>query len=222
MGPDSDSDSASNPNGGWGGRAQGLFVKAAVLIGGAVLLKRLTKSKTRWDHARIVADSLSGEKVLPSSTSILLSSFQFQLHFFSHFKENYLLNLFILLWPGGWNSFRKNRHREILIISSTSGAFFIFLLICIHLIYALEYWIVFGNKFVFFFLFFIFIFILYGNGCCFCRMLTCPAAEMVDGSKLLYLEQVSLTKSYLLFSIVLHSFFKSAIFFKGGFSFFSY
>ncbi|KAH9770330.1 chromophore lyase CRL [Citrus sinensis] len=63
MGPDSDSDSASNPNGGWGGRAQGLFVKAAVLIGGAVLLKRLTKSKTRWDHARIVADSLSGEKV---------------------------------------------------------------------------------------------------------------------------------------------------------------
>ncbi|KAH9705709.1 Chromophore lyase CRL [Citrus sinensis] len=61
MGPDSDS--ASNPNGGWGGRAQGLFVKAAVLIGGAVLLKRLTKSKTRWDHARIVADSLSGEKV---------------------------------------------------------------------------------------------------------------------------------------------------------------
>ncbi|KAH9770328.1 chromophore lyase CRL [Citrus sinensis] len=62
MGPDSDSDSASNPNGGWGGRAQGLFVKAAVLIGGAVLLKRLTKSKTRWDHARIVADSLSGEK----------------------------------------------------------------------------------------------------------------------------------------------------------------
>lgn len=152
MGPDSDS--ASNPNGGWGGRAQGLFVKAAVLIGGAVLLKRLTKSKTRWDHARIVADSLSGEKVLPSSTSILLSSFQFQLHFFSHFKENYLLNLFILLWPGGWNSFRKNRHREILIISSTSGAFFIFLLICTYLVYALEYWIVFGNKFVFFFLFF--------------------------------------------------------------------
>lgn len=53
-------------------------------------------------------------------------------------------------------------------------------------------------------------------------MLTCPAAEMVDGSKLLYLEQVSLTKSYLLFSIVLHSFLKSAIFFKEGFSFFSY
>lgn len=85
MGPDSDS--ASNPNGGWGGRAQGLFVKAAVLIGGAVLLKRLTKSKTRWDHARIVADSLSGEKVLPSSTSILLSSFQFQLHFFLILKK---------------------------------------------------------------------------------------------------------------------------------------
>lgn len=75
---------------------------------------------------------------------------------------------------------------------------------------------------LFFFFYFLFLFFQYGNGCCFCRMLTCPAAEMVDGSKLLYLEQVSFTKSYLLFSIVLHSFFKSAIFFKGGFSFFSY
>ncbi|KAH7578496.1 hypothetical protein JRO89_XS01G0389200 [Xanthoceras sorbifolium] len=47
MGTDSDSDSN-----GWG-RARGLVVKAAVLLGGAVLLKRLTKSTTRWDHARI-------------------------------------------------------------------------------------------------------------------------------------------------------------------------
>ncbi|KAH9770329.1 chromophore lyase CRL [Citrus sinensis] len=101
MGPDSDSDSASNPNGGWGGRAQGLFVKAAVLIGGAVLLKRLTKSKTRWDHARIVADSLSGEKFSKEQAS--------------RDPDNFF-NI---------------------------------------------------------------------------RMLTCPAAEMVDGSKLLYLEQVS-------------------------------
>ncbi|KAH9705707.1 Chromophore lyase CRL [Citrus sinensis] len=99
MGPDSDS--ASNPNGGWGGRAQGLFVKAAVLIGGAVLLKRLTKSKTRWDHARIVADSLSGEKFSKEQAS--------------RDPDNFF-NI---------------------------------------------------------------------------RMLTCPAAEMVDGSKLLYLEQVS-------------------------------
>lgn len=28
---------------------------------------------------------------------------------------------------------------------------------------------------------------------CFCRMLTCPAAELVDGSKVLYFEQVSIT-----------------------------
>ncbi|KAK0590133.1 hypothetical protein LWI29_023070 [Acer saccharum] len=56
MGTGSDSDSN-----GWG-RARGLVVKAAFLIGGAILLKRLTKSTTRWDHARIVADSLSGEK----------------------------------------------------------------------------------------------------------------------------------------------------------------
>ncbi|KAK2662202.1 hypothetical protein Ddye_000776 [Dipteronia dyeriana] len=58
MGTGSGSGSDSN---GWG-RARGLVVKAAFLIGGAILLKRLTKSTTRWDHARIVADSLSGEK----------------------------------------------------------------------------------------------------------------------------------------------------------------
>ncbi|XP_042503210.1 chromophore lyase CRL, chloroplastic-like [Macadamia integrifolia] len=46
---------------GWS-RARGLVVKTLVLLGGALLLKRLTKSTTNWDHARIVADSLSGEK----------------------------------------------------------------------------------------------------------------------------------------------------------------
>ncbi|KAL7191596.1 hypothetical protein ACSBR2_023634 [Camellia fascicularis] len=46
---------------GWS-RARGLVLKAVVLIGGAVLLKRLTKSTTRWDHSRFVAQSLSGEK----------------------------------------------------------------------------------------------------------------------------------------------------------------
>ncbi|KAK8362013.1 hypothetical protein V6Z11_A03G075600 [Gossypium hirsutum] len=50
----------SDPNG-WS-RARGLVVKTLVLIGGAFLLKRLTKSTTRWDHAKIVARSLSGEK----------------------------------------------------------------------------------------------------------------------------------------------------------------
>ncbi|XP_051136033.1 chromophore lyase CRL, chloroplastic [Andrographis paniculata] len=54
----SDSDSGSN---GWG-KARGVVLKTLVLIGGALLLKRLTKSTTRWDHTRIVADSLAGEK----------------------------------------------------------------------------------------------------------------------------------------------------------------
>ncbi|KAJ0053086.1 hypothetical protein Pint_01301 [Pistacia integerrima] len=60
MGTGSESESDPNANG-WG-RARGLVVKTVVLIGGAFLLKRLTKSKTRWDHARIVADALTGEK----------------------------------------------------------------------------------------------------------------------------------------------------------------
>ncbi|KAL9266672.1 Chromophore lyase CRL, chloroplastic-like protein [Drosera capensis] len=46
---------------GWA-KARGLAIKTALLIGGALLLKRLTKSTTRWDHARLVADSLCGEK----------------------------------------------------------------------------------------------------------------------------------------------------------------
>lgn len=61
-GSESGSESGSN---GWG-RARGVVVNAVVLIGGALLLKRLTKSTTRWDHTRIVADSLSGEKVANS------------------------------------------------------------------------------------------------------------------------------------------------------------
>uniref|UniRef100_A0A1D1XJB2 Chromophore lyase CpcT/CpeT 3 n=1 Tax=Anthurium amnicola TaxID=1678845 RepID=A0A1D1XJB2_9ARAE len=56
MGSNSD-----GPSGG-GSRVRGLVLKALVLIGGALLLKRLTKATTRWDHARIVAESLSGEK----------------------------------------------------------------------------------------------------------------------------------------------------------------
>lgn len=59
MGTDSEPDSNSS---GWG-RARGLVLKTLVLIGGAVLLKRLTKSTTRWDHAKIVSRSLSGEKL---------------------------------------------------------------------------------------------------------------------------------------------------------------
>ncbi|CAI0446776.1 unnamed protein product [Linum tenue] len=61
MGMGASSVSDKDPNG-WGGRAQGLAVKTLVLIGGALLLKRLTKSTTRWDHARFVSQSLTGEK----------------------------------------------------------------------------------------------------------------------------------------------------------------
>ncbi|KAK9120249.1 hypothetical protein Scep_018342 [Stephania cephalantha] len=48
---------------GWS-RARNLVLKSMVLIGGAFLLKNLSKSKarSRWDHARIVADALTGDK----------------------------------------------------------------------------------------------------------------------------------------------------------------
>ncbi|KAL5054004.1 hypothetical protein RYX36_034686 [Vicia faba] len=46
---------------GWN-RARGLAVKALLFIGGALLVKRLRKSTTRWDHARLVAQSLTREK----------------------------------------------------------------------------------------------------------------------------------------------------------------
>lgn len=64
------SGSGSDSNG-WS-KARGVVLKSVVLIGGALLLKRLTKSTTRWDHARIVADSLSGEKVNLYSCSLCL------------------------------------------------------------------------------------------------------------------------------------------------------
>uniref|UniRef100_A0A7C9DI36 Chromophore lyase n=1 Tax=Opuntia streptacantha TaxID=393608 RepID=A0A7C9DI36_OPUST len=48
-------------DGGWS-RAKGVVIKTLVIIGGALLLRRLTKSKTRRDHARLVSHSLSGEK----------------------------------------------------------------------------------------------------------------------------------------------------------------
>lgn len=46
-----------------GGRVvRSLVVKALCVIGGALLLRRLTKTTTRWDHAKTVAQALSGEK----------------------------------------------------------------------------------------------------------------------------------------------------------------
>lgn len=60
LGSGSGSDPTSDSNG-WG-RARGLALKSLVLIGGVLLVKRLTKSTTRWDHAKIVTQSLTGEK----------------------------------------------------------------------------------------------------------------------------------------------------------------
>lgn len=67
MGKESD----SNNSNGWN-LARGLVAKTLILIGGALLVKRLSKSTTRWDHARIVSQSLAGEKV-----NLLLSTFFF-------------------------------------------------------------------------------------------------------------------------------------------------
>ena len=81
MGTGSGSDSESEGNG-WG-IARGILVKAAVLIGGAILLKRLTKSTTRWDHSSFVSHSLSGEKVRFSFFSFFFFLFSF---FFCRFS----------------------------------------------------------------------------------------------------------------------------------------
>ncbi|OIV97044.1 hypothetical protein TanjilG_11561 [Lupinus angustifolius] len=51
----------SEDSNGWN-RCRGLAVKAILLIGGAFLVKRLSKSTTRWDHATFVSRSLTGEK----------------------------------------------------------------------------------------------------------------------------------------------------------------
>jgi len=69
MGTESGSDPESSSNG-WS-RARGLVVKTLVLIGGALLIKRLTKSTTRRDHARVVSRSLTGEKVFKPTISML-------------------------------------------------------------------------------------------------------------------------------------------------------
>ncbi|KAI4341327.1 hypothetical protein MLD38_026061 [Melastoma candidum] len=49
---------------GWRKAARGLVVKTVLVAAGALLLKRLTRStpRSRWDHSRFVALSLSGEK----------------------------------------------------------------------------------------------------------------------------------------------------------------
>uniref|UniRef100_A0A7N0RAI9 Chromophore lyase CRL, chloroplastic n=1 Tax=Kalanchoe fedtschenkoi TaxID=63787 RepID=A0A7N0RAI9_KALFE len=53
--------SSGSDGNGWN-RARGVVWKALVLVGGALVIKRFTKSTTRWDHARLVSQSLCGEK----------------------------------------------------------------------------------------------------------------------------------------------------------------
>lgn len=88
---------------GWN-RARGLAVKALLLIGGALLVKRLRKSTTRWDHARLVAQSLAGEKV-----SISFYSFSLFLSF--------------LFFNNSLCSIPKTKLLETLIIISILGIF---------------------------------------------------------------------------------------------------
>jgi hypothetical protein len=57
--------SGEEDTGGGGGAVRGAVLKALVVGGGVLLLRRLRRSTTRWDHARAVADALSGEKVTP-------------------------------------------------------------------------------------------------------------------------------------------------------------
>jgi hypothetical protein len=59
----SDEDNPSGTGGGVGGIVRGAVLKALVVFGGILLIRRLRRSTTRWDHARAVADALSGEKV---------------------------------------------------------------------------------------------------------------------------------------------------------------
>ncbi|AQK50009.1 Chromophore lyase CRL chloroplastic [Zea mays] len=54
--------SGEEDTGGGGGAVRGAVLKALVVVGGVLLLRRLRRSTTRWDHARAVADALSGEK----------------------------------------------------------------------------------------------------------------------------------------------------------------
>ncbi|XP_021731729.1 chromophore lyase CRL, chloroplastic-like isoform X2 [Chenopodium quinoa] len=48
-------------NGGWS-KASGWVIKTLIVVGGALFVRRLTKSTTRRDHARFVSHSLSDEK----------------------------------------------------------------------------------------------------------------------------------------------------------------
>ncbi|CAI0446778.1 unnamed protein product [Linum tenue] len=169
MGMGASSVSDKDPNG-WGGRAQGLAVKTLVLIGGALLLKRLTKSTTRWDHARFVSQSLTGEKVAAASVLLILyissALFCFSVIFVVVGLALSIIEILLCLYCA--SSSPGSKHPEILIITSILGTLYCQISASLLLV---PYCGTFN-------------FVR-------CRMFLCPAAEMVDGSKVLYFEQVS-------------------------------
>ncbi|CAI0446777.1 unnamed protein product [Linum tenue] len=124
MGMGASSVSDKDPNG-WGGRAQGLAVKTLVLIGGALLLKRLTKSTTRWDHARFVSQSLTGEKVAAASVLLILyissALFCFSVIFVVVGLALSIIEILLCLYCA--SSSPGSKHPEILIITSILGCF---------------------------------------------------------------------------------------------------
>lgn len=76
------SNNKDKEKGGWS-RGRGLVLKTLFLIGGALLVKKFTKSTTRWDHARIVSRSLAGEKV-PSTNCLIVLPYFYNLIYLYH------------------------------------------------------------------------------------------------------------------------------------------
>jgi hypothetical protein len=64
----SDEDNPSGTGGGVGGIVRGAVLKALVVFGGILLIRRLRRSTTQWDHACTIADALLSEKVSVAST----------------------------------------------------------------------------------------------------------------------------------------------------------
>jgi len=85
-------------DGGWS-RASGFVIKTLVIIGGALLLRRLTKSKTRRDHARLVSHSLCGEKVCPFFFTFCVGWVELRLNFviLFYFLKTYSLHIWVML-----------------------------------------------------------------------------------------------------------------------------
>ncbi|KAG6519340.1 hypothetical protein ZIOFF_022833 [Zingiber officinale] len=133
----SSAESSSSSAGTGPGRARGLVLKALVLLGGVLLLKRLRKSTTRWDHAGAVTNSLVGEKFSREQAR--------------RDPDNYF-NI-------------SSTYRE-LVLTILSPLITFEVMLVYNPNYAKSSLTLLQN-----------------------RMITCPATEMVDGSKVLYFEQ---------------------------------